>query len=441
VSDAAGVRERALDPLLDLAPAGFFSFADDGILTAVNATLAEMLGYAPGELEGRRIDAILTMGARLFYQTHFFPLLRMHGKAEEVLLMLRCADGSDVPVLANAARRERAGTWANDCVVTRARERRKFEDELVRARNEAQRARAELEQHAEELRATNEQLEQAALELELQQEQLREQAVELEVRAEHMDALNHELRARGVELERQREVAEEANRAKSNFLAVMSHELRTPLNAIAGYVQLMEMAIYGPVTTAQLEALDRVGRSQKHLLRLINDVLNLARIEAGRVEFMLEDVDLGLLMADVTPMVEPQMGAKGLSLRVKVAPGAVARADREKVQQIVINLLSNAIKFTPEGGRVRVDAARTLAGSGVVMLRVADTGIGIPPEKQASVFDPFVQVDMSRTRRSEGSGLGLAISRDLALGMGGDLSVESAPGVGSTFTLTLPAEG
>jgi len=195
------------------------------------------------------------------------------------------------------------------------------------------------------------------------------------------------------------------------------------------------------VTDAQREALDRVGRSQKHLLRLINDVLNLARIEAGRVEFMLEDVDMAVLMHDVMPMVEPQMAAKPLALAVRVRRGTVARADREKVQQIVINLLSNALKFTPPGGSVRVDAARGPRGSGVVLLRVSDTGMGIPADKHASVFDPFVQVDMSRTRGSEGSGLGLAISRDLARGMGGDLTLESTVGVGSVFTLSLPAHG
>jgi signal transduction histidine kinase len=437
-----------MDPRLDEAPAGFLSFADDGTITAANATLAEMLGRAPGSLEGERVETILTIGARIFWQTHFFPLVRMHGRAEEVFLVLRAADGGDVAVLANAVRRERGGAWASDCVLMRVRERRKFEDELLRARREAERARAEVEEHAEELRATNEQLEQQALELELQQEQLREQTAELEMQADHLGALNDELVGQTAELDRQRVVAEDANRAKSAFLAVMSHELRTPLNAIGGYVQLLEMGIHGPVTDAQREALGRVDRSQKHLLRLINEVLNLARIEAGRVEFMLEDVDLEALMADVTPMVEPQMNAKGLVLDVRVPGGAVARADREKVQQIVINLLSNAIKFTPAGGRVRVDADRAVPAASpgsncgaTVWLAVADTGIGIPEEKQASVFDPFVQVDMSRTRGSEGSGLGLAISRDLARGMGGDLAVESTPGVGSTFTLTLPAEG
>ncbi|HEX6746552.1 MAG TPA: PAS domain-containing sensor histidine kinase [Longimicrobium sp.] len=440
MSDAAGVGARALDPLLDHAPAGFLSVADDGLITAANATLAEMLGYAPGELEGRRVDAILTTGARLFYQTHFFPLVRMHGHAEEVFLILRGADGGEVAVLANAVRRERAGAWANDCVLVQVRERRRFEDELLRARREAERARAQAEDHAEELRVANEQLEAQALEMELQQEQLRDQAAELEMQGDHLQTLNHELTERTVELERQRAAAEEANRAKSAFLAVMSHELRTPLNAIAGYVQLMEMGIHGPVTDAQRLALDRIGRSQKHLLRLINDVLNLARIEAGRVEYVLEAVDLAALMVDVTPMVEPQMQSKGLALDVAVAGEMVARADREKVQQIVINLLSNALKFTPAGGRVRVDAARAGEGDAArVLLRVADTGIGIPPDKQASVFDPFVQVDMSRTRGSEGSGLGLAISRDLARGMGGDLTVESAVGRGSTFTLTVPA--
>ena len=437
MSDGAAVRERVLDPLLDHAPAGFLSFADDGTITAANATLAGMLGWAPGELEGRRMEAILTVGARLFWQTHFFPMVRMHGKAEEVFLLLRAADGSDVAVLANAVRHERGGAWANDCVLIHVRERRKFEEELLRARREADRARAEVEEHAEELRVSNEQLEAQAVEMELQQEQLREQAVEMEVQAEHLRALNDALRERTDEADRQRAAADEANRAKSAFLAVMSHELRTPLNAIGGYVQLMEMGIHGPVTDAQREALGRVERSQKHLLRLINDVLNLARIESGRVEYMLEDVDLSALMADVTPMVEPQMRAKELALEVGVSAGTVARADREKVQQIVINLLSNALKFTPTGGRVWVEARRD--GPSTVSLSVADTGIGIPADKQASVFDPFVQVDMSRTRGSEGSGLGLAISRDLARGMGGDLRVESIVGEGSTFTLTLSA--
>ncbi|MFL5539231.1 MAG: PAS domain-containing sensor histidine kinase, partial [Longimicrobiaceae bacterium] len=259
-----------------------------------------------------------------------------------------------------------------------------------------------------------------------------------EERSRELAELNERLRVQAAELEQRRHEAEEANRVKSEFLAAMSHELRTPLNAIGGYVQLLEMGIHGPVTEAQREALGRVERSQKHLLRLINDVLNLARIESGRVEYVLEAVDLAALMDEVTPMVEPQMRAKELALEVSVPAATVARADREKVQQIVINLLSNAIKFTPAGGRVRVDAGRD--GPGAVRLAVADTGIGIPADKQASVFDPFVQVDMSRTRRSEGSGLGLAISRDLARGMGGDLTVASTPGEGSTFTLTLPAE-
>ncbi|HEX8696768.1 MAG TPA: PAS domain-containing sensor histidine kinase [Longimicrobium sp.] len=424
----------ALGELLDHAPCGFVSFADDGTITAANATLAEMLGYARGELEGRPIDAILTTGSRIFYQTHFFPLVRLHGRAEEVFLLLRAKDGGDVGVLANAARRERGGAFANDCVLMRVVERRKFEDELLRARKEAERARAAAEASEAELRRANALLEEQAVELELQQERLQEQATELE-------AANGALVEHGRELERQRAAAEEANRAKSSFLAVMSHELRTPLNAIAGYVQLLEMGIHGPVTEAQLLALGRIGRSQQHLLRLINDVLNLARIESGRVEYVLEDVDLAELLATVAPMVEPQLAARGLALEVGVEPGVVAWADREKVQQVVINLLSNAIKFTPQGGRVSVNAASRPERPDVVYLRVADTGIGIPPELQASVFEPFVQVDMSRTRRSEGTGLGLAISRDLARGMGGDLRVRSEEGRGSTFTLTLPRAG
>jgi PAS domain S-box-containing protein len=428
----------ALGELLDHAPCGFVSFADDGTITAANATLHALLGYARGELEGRRLETILTVGSRIFYQTHFFPLVRLHGHAEEIFLLLRDRAGADVGVLANVARRERGGAFANDCVFLPVRERRKFEDELLRARREAERARAAAEAHGEELRRANELLEAQAVELEMHQERLQEQAAELEAQSEALQALNDELVARGDELERQRAAADEANRAKSSFLAVMSHELRTPLNAIGGYVQLLEMGIHGPVTPAQLQALDRVGRSQGHLLRLINDVLNLARIESGHVEYAIEEVDLAGVLATVMPMVEPQMAEKSLAFAVGVEPGVAARGDREKVQQIVLNLLSNAVKFTPPGGRVTVDAATRPERPGQVYLRVADTGMGIPREMQASVFEPFVQVDMSRTRRSEGTGLGLAISRDLARGMGGDLRVRSREGRGSVFTLTLP---
>jgi signal transduction histidine kinase len=198
------------------------------------------------------------------------------------------------------------------------------------------------------------------------------------------------------------------------------------------------MGIHGTITEAQREALARIQRSQRHLLRLVNDVLNLARIESGRVEYTIEGVSLGDLVAGVSQMIEPQLRAKALTYEVDVASDLVARADREKVQQIALNLLANAVKFTPAGGRVAVDGVRCADSPNSVLLRVSDTGVGIPADKLERVFEPFIQVDASHTRQHEGTGLGLAISRDLARGMGGDLTAESEVGAGSTFTLTLP---
>ncbi|HEX7241610.1 MAG TPA: ATP-binding protein [Longimicrobiaceae bacterium] len=427
-----------MDDLLNDAPCGFLSFADDGTVELANRTLLDMLGYGREEVVGKHVGGILTVGSRIFYQTHWFPLLRMHGRAEEIFLMLRARSGEDVGVLVNTARRERGGRAAYDCVLMRVRERQKYEDELLRARRTADAARAELEAQARELHAVNEQLEAQALELEQQQQQLQEQAAELEEAGEELRVINEDLLARTEEAEHLRAVAEEANQAKSTFLAVMSHELRTPLNAIAGYVEIMEMGIHGPVTDAQREALGRIERSQRHLLRLINDVLNLARIEAGHVEYAVEEVPVAEIVAAVTPMIEPQLENKGVAFAAEVAPGLVVRADRDKAQQILLNLLGNAVKFTPAGGRVRVDAVPSPDAGGRLLLRVADTGIGIPAAKLEAIFQPFVQVDVSRTRAVEGSGLGLAISRDLARGMGADLTVHSVPGEGSTFTLVLP---
>jgi PAS domain S-box-containing protein len=427
-----------MEELLDTAPCGFLSVGDDGTVRLVNTTLLRMLGCEREEVVGRHVERLLTVASRIFYQTHWFPLLRLHGRAEEVFLTLRAPAGGDVGMLVNAVRKERQGETVYDCVLVRVVERRKYEDELLRARRAAEEAKAGLERQKRELQQANVQLEMQALELELQQQQLQEQAAELEAASEELQAINDDLLARTEEAEHLRAVAEEANQAKSTFLAVMSHELRTPLNAISGYVQLLEMGIHGPVTDAQKGALQRIDRSQRHLLRLINDVLNLARIEAGRVEYLVEDVSVVELVASVTPMVEPQLEKKGVVFAAEVPPGMVVRADRDKAQQVLLNLLGNAVKFTPTGGRVTVDTVGPDGGRDRLGIRVTDTGIGIPPEKLEDVFQPFVQVDVSRTRASEGSGLGLAISRDLARGMGGDLTARSTPGAGSTFTLVLP---
>ncbi|HEV2181374.1 MAG TPA: ATP-binding protein, partial [Gemmatimonadaceae bacterium] len=243
------------------------------------------------------------------------------------------------------------------------------------------------------------------------------------------------------EAEQTRLDAEEANRAKSEFLAAMSHELRTPLNAIAGHAELLDMGLHGPVTAGQHEALGRIQRSEAHLLSLINDVLNFAKIEAGHTEYALGDVHLWEVVEEVLSMVQPMLAARKLSSDVRVARDVVARGDREKVKQILLNLLSNAVKFTDAGGHIEIETPEREVGhapSDFALLRISDTGIGIPRDRQEVVFDPFVQIHRKLTHTTEGTGLGLAISRDLARGMGGDLRVRTTESGGSAFTLALP---
>ena len=310
----------------------------------------------------------------------------------------------------------------------------------------------ELRARTRALEAANDDLQASAVEREAQAEELQTIAADLEERAQELETARKVAETARAEAEATRSAAEEANAAKSQFLANMSHELRTPLNAIGGYTQLLEMGVRGRVTTEQREDLLRIQRAQRHLLGLINDVLNYAKLEAGHVAYEMGVVDVREVIATVTPLVEPQLAAKGLALDIRLPDGPCeVWADREKLGQVLLNLLSNAIKFTAPhapvtvpadvadaAGRVTVDlTTRRGAGGDVVFLRVADTGRGIPRDKQAAVFEPFVQVQTGYARGGEGTGLGLAISRDLARGMGGDLRVRSAEGEGATFTVAL----
>jgi signal transduction histidine kinase/AmiR/NasT family two-component response regulator len=231
--------------------------------------------------------------------------------------------------------------------------------------------------------------------------------------------------------------AQIANSAKMDFLAAMSHELRTPLNAITGYVELLAMGLRGPVTDAQHDDLRRIAQNEHHLASLIEDILNYAKLEAGRIEFDISPVDVGAALADVASLMSAPYGTKGVSLHFKSDESNItALGDSDRLRQVLLNLLSNAVKFTPPGGSVSLTGR---VEGPIVQISCEDSGLGIPPDKLEAIFEPFVQVSKVPMGQRAGLGLGLAISRDLMRGMQGDLIVASELGKGSTFTLVLPA--
>jgi signal transduction histidine kinase len=243
--------------------------------------------------------------------------------------------------------------------------------------------------------------------------------------------------------------AEAANHAKSEFLALMSHELRTPLNAVIGYAELLDLGITGPLSPDQHKQIGRIMHSGRHLLGLVNEVLDLAKVEAGALSLQRGIGRPGKSIDAALALVEPVAQAKGVNLIRKMPPeeNVTYAGDDGRVRQILVNLLNNAVKFTPAGGEVRMewgvtavpDTEAQLFGRGPwCYLRISDTGIGIPKKKLGSIFEPFVQVEAGHTRSQEGSGLGLTISRRLARLMNGDLSVRSEVGKGSIFVLWLP---
>jgi len=294
-----------------------------------------------------------------------------------------------------------------------------------------------LREQASELEAQNVQLQEQATELEMQSEELTNSVEELQQQTD----LSEQARAAAEEASTR---AEEANRAKSLFLTTMSHELRTPLNAIGGYVDLLALEIRGPLVDAQREDLRRIKKSGQHLLSLINDILNLAKIESGQLDLHIRDVSLAAVFENVDALVAPQFDAKKIKYAYsRCDPALRVSADSEKLQQILLNVLSNACKFTDEGGSVTVecdaDASSVSNARDVVAISIRDSGRGIAVERLEEIFEPFVQIDRHLTGVSQqGVGLGLAISRDLARSMSGDLVADSRPGVGTTFVLTVP---
>ncbi|HET7230821.1 MAG TPA: ATP-binding protein [Longimicrobium sp.] len=313
------------------------------------------------------------------------------------------------------------------------------------ALREAQLREAELRHRAELAEAGA----RAAVELRAANAELERQTAEAEALARGLEEANRRLRDAADAAQAARVQSERASQAKSQFLANMSHELRTPINAIVGYTDLLHLGVQGELSDAQQESLGRVKSSALHLLGLVEDVLDLARMESAGMRVARERVPVRHTASSALAFVLPQAAARGVETveEARCPPDAAYLGDEDRVRQIVVNLLSNAVKFTPAGGRVAVRCLGPAAVDGGappgdgpwIRIEVSDTGIGIAQEDRERIFHPFVQVDDSHTRAQGGTGLGLTISRTFARLMHGDLTVAERPGGGSVFTLWLPA--
>jgi len=410
-----------------------FVLDPDGNVLSWNAGAARLKGYVADEIIGRHFSAFYTPeDIRAEKPDRELRVAAREGRVEDEGWRVR-KDGSRfwANVVITALRDEQA-TLLGFAKVTRDLTLRRDAEEASRRQAAAEAARREAERHSDELAKLNEQLRQQAIELEAQTEEAQSMAEEVE---QSNEALSEALAA----AEQARAEAEAANRTKARFLGTMSHELRTPLNAIEGYVQLLEMGIPDQPSPAQLGYLTRIRGAQRLLFSLVNNVLALATIEAGHLEYRIETVPVAELWDAVEPLVAHQARAKDLSYQVRpYDPSIAVRADRERAVQVLLNLVGNAIKFTLAGGRIELETE--VVGQHVA-LRVRDSGIGIAADLLDAIFQPFVQGNAATRSAQGGVGLGLSISRDLARHMSGDVTADSTLGQGSTFTFALPRAG
>jgi signal transduction histidine kinase len=267
-------------------------------------------------------------------------------------------------------------------------------------------------------------------------ETLKQLNAELEARVRAAVA---DLAEQNARLQWQSHEVERANRLKSEFLASMSHELRTPINALLGYASLMLEGVFGVISGDQREAMERSRAAADHLLTLVNDILDLAKIEAGKMPLIREPVAIAEVVTEVSQQIEPLVRKKALAYEIDIAPECpVLETDRTKLKQVLLNLLSNAMKFTNRGG-ITVTAEPLGDGAGV-RIDVTDTGIGIEERNLKVIWEDFRQIDQSRTREFGGTGLGLSITRRLLDRLGGSVAVHSTYGEGTTFSIRLPLE-
>ena len=378
--------ERRFRELLEAAPDAIIEVDQEGRIFVLNQVTEKLFGYSREELLGHPVELLVPEAARAHHSQHRanykeHPATRPMGS--NLKLEGQRKDGTRFPVEISLSPVKSEDGFRVTAVIRDVTDRRKAEDHL----------RSIQEQYNQEL-------------------------------AER----NQELAERNVQIER-------ANRLKSEFLASMSHELRTPLHTVIGFSELLEEESQGPLNEKQKRFIDHIHRDSLHLLELINDILDLSKIESGRLELRPEVFDLAGLLEECLRSIRPQAVTRGLDIGLGQTASVALEADRLRVKQVLMNLLSNAVKFTPQGGKIRVEAR--LEGPNAE-ITVTDTGIGIPATEHESVFDKFYQVSATTKGVREGTGLGLAITRHLIEEHGGTIRLKSEVGKGSSFTFTLP---
>ena len=381
--------ESRYQRLLEAAPDAILEMDSSGKIVLINSQVEKLFGYKREELLGKMVEILIPERFRERHPAHragyvAHPVIRPMGSALD--LWARRADGTEFAVDINLSPFSGESGLGVICVIRDVSDRKAVEEQ-VKLLN------LSLEQRTRELATTNAELENRNLEV------------------------------------------EKANRRKSNFLATMSHELRTPLNVIIGFSDLLAEESVGPLNQKQRQFVRHVKESSRHLLALVDDILDLSKVEAGCVELKYESFSLNAATAEVLATVRPLAEAKQIHLETEFPEEITMLADNLRLKQVLYNLLTNAIKFTPEKGSVRLI---TEADRAFVKLSVIDTGVGIPHEEHESIFEAFHQVSTTTPLSHEGTGLGLSITKLLIEQHGGRIWVESEPGMGSGFHVTLP---